>query len=477
MKEICSFQLQNRNTYLFVNRGDFKYVMAVHPKMIRYLFGDEIKTKGCADTSDDIYYKRKAEYIKSKLPDENHSFSGRIHPSQVEEAFLNVNQIVFEVTDRCNLNCTYCGYGGLYGNYDKRESGLLKIEDIAPLFSFLDNLQQKKNKSINDIIYISFYGGEPLLNMTFIKNVVSYIRNHRKDEHKYEFSMTTNAVLLHKYMDYLAANKVHLLISLDGDEKNNSYRVFGNGENSYNILKKKIEFLKNKYPDYFNNKVLFMSVLHNRNSINEINMFLKNEYNKIVSIGPLNPLCVRKEKMALFKEMSNSESIIQEGETKQLFEKDLKNILTLYNPYAISSLIELFFKRSEKRYPTGTCIPLKKKIFISSTGLILPCEKIDFRFNYGKITNKTDEFNDIIDSVVRKHNRCLNQIKKTCKLCYYNNVCNRCIFNLQQNKYGKFICQHFSNKSDFQKCLGEFIGTVETHPNVYHNILNDFKIL
>ena len=157
MKEICSFQLQNRNTYLFVNRGDFKYVMTVHPKMVRYLFGDEIKTKGHADTSDDIYYKRKAEYIKSKLPDEDHSFSGRIHPSQVEEAFLNVNQIVFEVTDRCNLNCTYCGYGGLYGNYDERESGLLKIEDIAPLFSFLDNLQQKKNKSINDIIYISFY--------------------------------------------------------------------------------------------------------------------------------------------------------------------------------------------------------------------------------------------------------------------------------------------------------------------------------
>lgn len=84
---------------------------------------------------------------------------GQIASWQIEDAFLNVNQIVFEVTDGCNLNCTYCGYSDLYGNYDKREGNFLKIEDITPLFSFLDKLQQKKNKSINDTVYISFYGG------------------------------------------------------------------------------------------------------------------------------------------------------------------------------------------------------------------------------------------------------------------------------------------------------------------------------
>ncbi len=30
----------------------------------------------------------------------------------------NLRQITFEVTDRCNLKCKYCGYGEFYDNYD-----------------------------------------------------------------------------------------------------------------------------------------------------------------------------------------------------------------------------------------------------------------------------------------------------------------------------------------------------------------------
>jgi uncharacterized protein len=28
--------------------------------------------------------------------------------------------LVFEVTDKCNLKCKYCGYAELYGGYDER---------------------------------------------------------------------------------------------------------------------------------------------------------------------------------------------------------------------------------------------------------------------------------------------------------------------------------------------------------------------
>lgn len=106
--------------------------------------------------------------------------------------------------------------------------------------------------------------------MTFIKNVISYIRTHRKDEHRYEFSMTTNAVLLHKYIEYLVTNKVHLLISLDGNETNNSYRVTKRGTNSFNYIIKNIDLLQDKYPEYFNDFVNFNAVLHNRNSVVQI---------------------------------------------------------------------------------------------------------------------------------------------------------------------------------------------------------------
>ena len=33
---------------------------------------------------------------------------------------IRLNQLVFEVTDACNLHCKYCAYADLYGGYDQR---------------------------------------------------------------------------------------------------------------------------------------------------------------------------------------------------------------------------------------------------------------------------------------------------------------------------------------------------------------------
>ena len=55
------------------------------------------------------------------------------------------------------------------------------------------------------------------------------LSSHRK----FSFSMTTNALLLHKYMDFLKDNDFYLLISLDGDKENNGYRVDKVNENSF----------------------------------------------------------------------------------------------------------------------------------------------------------------------------------------------------------------------------------------------------
>ena len=38
------------------------------------------------------------------------------------------------------------------------------------------------------------------------------------------FNMTTNATLIHKYIDFIVENNIELLISFDGNEKAHSYR-------------------------------------------------------------------------------------------------------------------------------------------------------------------------------------------------------------------------------------------------------------
>ena len=60
---------------------------------------------------------------------------------------------------------------------------------------------------------ICFYGGEPLLNMTFIEQIVELSKElNLAKQFDLEYTMTTNTTLLHKYMDFLVANNFRLLM-------------------------------------------------------------------------------------------------------------------------------------------------------------------------------------------------------------------------------------------------------------------------
>jgi len=88
----------------------------------------------------------------------------------------NLRHITFEVTDRCNLNCKYCGYGDFYGNYDTRDEKGLSIEKTTLFLDYIVSYWNNPGVSPDKYIYIGFYGGEPLLNMELIKHVVNYLK-------------------------------------------------------------------------------------------------------------------------------------------------------------------------------------------------------------------------------------------------------------------------------------------------------------
>ena len=85
---------------------------------------------------------------------------------QIKYTLANVPQLVFEVTDACNLKCKYCGYGEFYDDYDDREDKTLPVDKAIHLIDYLAEFwNSDMNTSSNKVIFISFYGGEPLLNM------------------------------------------------------------------------------------------------------------------------------------------------------------------------------------------------------------------------------------------------------------------------------------------------------------------------
>lgn len=45
-----------------------------------------------------------------------------VNAKNIELNLVHLPQLVFEVTDACNLRCKYCAYADLYEGYDKREN-------------------------------------------------------------------------------------------------------------------------------------------------------------------------------------------------------------------------------------------------------------------------------------------------------------------------------------------------------------------
>ena len=227
-----------------------------------------------------------------------------IRPRHITNALANLPQLVFEVTDACNLNCKYCAYGDLYEDYDKRQNKKMSFDTARRLIDYLFPFWvSQQNTSSKSILYISFYGGEPLMNMGLIKKIVEYTHSLHIPHRHLKFSMTTNAILLEHHMEYLVEKDFSLLISLDGNKKNNSYRVDHRGESSFEKVIRNIDLLAKKHPNYFQKNVNFNSVLQNRSSVEEIYTFIKKRYNKIPNISDLNNIGIKKEKQEEFNSM------------------------------------------------------------------------------------------------------------------------------------------------------------------------------
>jgi uncharacterized protein len=428
------------------------------------------------------YYREKAKYLSKhgffdKYQQYNH---GRISAQDVEYWVANTDQILFEVTDACNLKCKYCGFGEFYDDYEPRNNIALSPLKANTILNFMKPLWKGPLAASNrKSISIGFYGGEPLLNISLIKMVVMTIKNWDNSD-RFIFSMTTNAVLLIKNIEFLIENNFHLLISLDGNENNNGYRVDKQGRNSFSRVLKNVDQLVQKYPKYFEKNVNFNAVLHNKNSVSDIYDFIYKRYWKAPRIGELNDMGIRPDMRSEFNKTYRNfiESLNQSENYPEILSnifmnlppyKSVTRIIYFYSGYVYKTYNDLFDSKNEKIFiPTGTCFPFSKKIFVTTTGKLLPCERIGHQYTLGSVTDdKVDlEFNNIAD----KYNNYYDKLNSQCSICYHDSICIQCIFNLK-NLEEKPVCHGYMNKDVIAGYFSDNISFLEKHPLDYYRIM------
>lgn len=415
--------------------------------------------------------------------DQQEIIGGRLTGEHIKESLANSTWVIFEVTDNCNLNCHYCGYGKFYSDHDARENVNMDFQAAKQL---LDHLLVHWNSSLNHShdkpIYLSFYGGEPLLNFPLIEKIVNYSKKLNVRHNIFKFAMTTNAVLLHKYMDYLVENRFRLLISLDGNRENNDYRVFKNGNSSFDIVLKNVKLLRQKHPRYFEKQVNFNAVLHNKNSVDAAYRYIKKEFDKIPGIAELNNTGIREALKEDFRQTyRNLEESLHETEDYSLVEKDLflkiPNIKSTsffvlrHNDFCYRDYDHLLYPFiKSKRIPTATCMPFSLRVFMTVNGKLLSCERIGHRFSLGQVTPEKVELD--YDGIAGQFNAWYDKMQQICNSCYNADNCSQCMFYLNLDTPVP-DCKGLMDYDHYTRYVSSFISYLEENPENYNKILRE----
>ncbi|WP_404712402.1 quinohemoprotein amine dehydrogenase maturation protein [Sphingomonas sp. MMS24-J13] len=150
--------------------------------------------------------------------------------------------LVLNVTNQCNLACTYCYEFGA----DKiaTPAGKPKYMSIETAKESVDFLMKKSpgRRAVN----ITFFGGETLMNFKLLREVVLYAEEQAAaQERGIGFSLTTNATLLtDEIIDFLSDHGIGVTVSMDGPpEMQDARRVYKNGKGSYAVIEPRLRKL------------------------------------------------------------------------------------------------------------------------------------------------------------------------------------------------------------------------------------------
>jgi uncharacterized protein len=345
-----------------------------------------------------------------------------------------LSHAVISLTDNCNLRCKYCGYQDT--RYKKSNS--LKNMDEITLKSVLDFIISHSVDSYDTTI--TFYGGEPLLSFDLIKFTIEYLEDKNYRGHKYNYHMTTNGTLLDlEVIDYLASKDVKCAISLDGPVFiNDRYRVYKEDNPSYADVIKNLKRIAKLFPKYYEKNIDFQAVVSppydrfipedyfEKSQVRFINVtigdyfskLLKNEYDL-----ELNGLEIKEAMPLHMGDMSKDELI-----KNRVYISSLKKYMNIGEKYIRNSI-----------FPSGFCVPLVRRIFISVNGMIVPCERVDESnpiFQLGDVATGYD-FNKI--NLLYKYTNSV--LAENCNKCWAFRFCYVCFKNLDLVKYDGDFCK------------------------------------
>ncbi|MBM7689866.1 hypothetical protein BCR24_13320 [Enterococcus ureilyticus] len=333
--------------------------------------------------------------------------------------FETLNRLVLHMTNDCNLRCTYCYANG--GNYHSDRTFLKRdiLDDTLELFY----------SSFQNIQYIQFFGGEPLLNISMIEYTCKKVEEYCKfREIKTQFGVVTNGTIMtKKFIDLVKKYNIAVTVSYDGEPKVNDIMRFDkHGRGTSKRILKNISKL-----NQYTNQPSTIEVTYNQNHVendvsiqdvvDHISEEVPNAYIHLVPAGATDEEDYGVKDLSIFPENLNN-----------LVEKHLVNNPKERDLPASYSLVDRIVKgliNGPQNIPL-ICDAGLGTISVSVNGDVYPCfmftdqEKMKYGNIYSPNLFKSEAFNSLQSKI---HSFSIKNNNKKCKDCFIKNLCNGCL--------------------------------------------------
>jgi uncharacterized protein len=385
---------------------------------------------------------------------------------KIKKNIRRIQQVVIEISQRCNLQCAYCVYNGEYF-FERKISDLdMSFETAKACLDYIHSILKDRYKKE---LKISFYGGEALLRFDTIKRIVFYSRKLFKNW-KLKYLITTNGTKINdEIIDFFISNDFGVLISLDGSPKNHdAKRAFPNGKGTFKDIWDNILKIRKSNHKYFREKVSFSAIYSNDLPLMDtFNFFTKNKIiNKnIVRFGRVNILdnnyCRKCLPDKNYMKDLEKIAIILKGKIK----KGEKCENSVERTFSNLDIMEL----DKKQYsPLAGACGYSFKLFIDASGKFHICEKINDKFSIGDVRQGFDflKMQKLVEDFT-------SIIKKYCLKCVFKYLCNPCFIHFAKNgsfRFDNTYCD--AQKKNISKRLGEYVllNSLKEQIKIAHDI-------
>lgn len=393
---------------------------------------------------------------------------------QVKECLDNdLEQMILEVTGKCNLRCDYCTYNEQYGEQRDFNDQDMSFETAKRAIDYF--AEHTSDKAI-----LGFYGGEPLLRYDLIKKCIEYSKEKFKGR-QISYSFTTNCVLLTKEMaEYFAGvEELSIVCSIDGPkEVHNEHRKDIGGIGSFDRSIRGFKLLVETFGKENANKISVNGVFTPPLTQEK----LQKVYDYFNQLDWLYPEIGIRIDMVRRGTLKNSEQEKQRKNAKlevnpiwqwgkKRYEEknvgmDVDRRKSIFMEHIEDGLLHIH-TRYINQYPfdnypfNGCCVPGGRRLYVSTQGKFYLCERIENSPSIGDINSGID-FEAVRKKYIEEY---AEQSIQRCRECWAIRLCKVCYASCY-NENGVSMDEKDRECRGVKYSLKEYLSS-------YHQILEE----